>query len=169
MPRFFDFEIVLEGVTPRVWRRFLLEHKATFADLHDAIQIATGWQNTHLHAFTDHVTGKEVSGHILDEDEDEDDAVGSVDVALSTWFSADRRNIRYAYDFGDDWVHEIVFEERQAGDTSAKPVLLGGARACPPEDCGGPWGYNQALSGEVEWLDDDYNPETFEPKKVKFR
>jgi hypothetical protein len=63
MLRLFDFDIELEA-SPRIWRRFLLEHKSSFADLHDAIQIATGWRDTHLHAFTDDEGDEEASGYV---------------------------------------------------------------------------------------------------------
>ena len=75
----------------------------------------------------------------------------------------------YRYDFNEDWVHEVVFEDRTEEGSGKLPVLLEGERAGPPEDCGGPEGYMAALRGDLEWLDDEYDPAKFNPKKVKFR
>ena len=68
-------------------------------------------------------------------------------------------------------MHEIVFENREELEGGKKVIskLLDGERACPPEDCGGTWGYMSALEGEVEWMDDDYDPEFFDLKAVKFK
>jgi hypothetical protein len=71
----------------------------------------------------------------------------------------------YRYDFFDDWTHELVIEEKKEGENTLK--MLGGERACPPEDCGGSFGYKECLAGYAEWMDDDYDPEAFDPKSVK--
>jgi hypothetical protein len=74
--------------------------------------------------------------------------------------------ILYRYDFADEWIHEIVFEKREAGEGG--PVMFDGARACPPEDFGGTFQYMQALHGEIEWMNPGYDPEAFDPKAVSF-
>ncbi len=58
-----------------------------------------------------------------------------------------------------------MIEEKTDDDDSAK--LLGGERACPPEDCGGSFGYRECLGGFDEWMDDDYDPEAFDLGEVK--
>lgn len=58
---------------------------------------------------------------------------------------------------------------KSSGEKSAKPLLLEGQRACPPEDCGGPELFMDTLAGELEFLDDRYDPAKFDPKKTKFR
>jgi hypothetical protein len=73
----------------------------------------------------------------------------------------------YRYDFSSDWIHEVVFEKR-GEDTTGVPEMIEGERACPPEDCGGPFEYKQCVEGELEWLDDAYDPDKFDPEEVEF-
>ncbi len=176
MPRFFDFDIELEGASPRVWRRFLLEHKSSFADLHDAIQIATGWQDKHLHVFIDEDSGEELAGHIATAD----DNVEPVDMALSTWFTAARRTIRYAYDFGDDWQMLVTLRGVVSDKRAGQRFLLDGARAFPLEDCGGLSGYERCCAFVrdgiddddhtlKQWLPSDWHPDRFDRAAVQDR
>lgn len=170
----FVIHVFLYGIEPLIWRRFSIPVNATFLQLHHAIQSAMGWEDAHLHEFR-HGSGKRLTEVIGPKDLADEVPDGSFqdEAELTLAAFAGRRHlplrILYRYDFGDDWVHEVVFEERTGEGKGKRPVLLGGGRACPPEDCGGPWGYNEAVSGEVEWLDDDYDPEAFDPKKVRFR
>ena len=169
-----SIHVFLYGIEPLIWRRFSIPAAATFHQLHVTLQCAMGWDDDHLHEFR-HGSGKRLTEVIgpeeLADEMPADSFQNETKITLATFLGRRHLPVRilYRYDFGDDWVHELVFEERLAGDKTTKPVLLGGARACPPEDCGGPWGYNEAFTGEVEWLDDDYDPEAFDPKKVKFR
>ena len=71
----------------------------------------------------------------------------------------------YRYDFFDSWTHEVVIEKKTE-DANA-PRMLGGGRACPPEDCGGSFGYKECLGGFAEWMDDDYDPEMFESESIE--
>jgi hypothetical protein len=70
----------------------------------------------------------------------------------------------YRYDFFDSWTHEIVIEDKTESEGELK--LLEGERACPPEDCGGSFGYKECLEGFSEWMDDDYDPEFFDAKSI---
>jgi hypothetical protein len=85
----------------------------------------------------------------------------------------------YEYDFGDSWEHDIRVEKIQAPDPSwtAFAECIGGARACPPEDCGGVPGYEDLLETLkhpkrkeykefMEWLGGSFDPETFDLDKV---
>jgi hypothetical protein len=167
-------EVFLYGIEPRIWRRFSIPADASFRQLHETIQQVMGWQNRHQHEFR-HGAGKRLTAVIgpaamaaeVPKDAFQDEA----ELSLAGFLGRRHLPLRmlYRYDFTDDWIHEVVFEQRDAEGKGAKPVLLDGARACPPEDCGGPWGYNQALRGELEWIDDDYDPEAFDPKKVRFK
>ena len=74
----------------------------------------------------------------------------------------------YRYDFNDEWIHEICIEEKTDQGEGGLPILIEGARACPPEDSGGAFGYLAALNGDLMWLDDGYDPEAFDPQAVKF-
>ncbi len=149
MPQSFDFEVSLKGARPRVWRRFLLSTGATFYDLHDAIQRACGWQNCHLFRFCSDPFGAGMP--------DLEGFVGDVpvpdarQVRLASWFQPDlptkeRAKILYEYDFGDSWWHEVKLLDVVDMDARQKRLLLDGARAFPPEDCGGLSGYRRCAT-----------------------
>jgi len=143
---YYDFEVSLEGVKPRIWRRFLLRRASTFQDLHDAIQRACGWQDCHLFAFSSFDSGEYFAISSYDEPWDEDDAAPVAgDVRIDSIFRDVGDRCIYLYDFGDGWEHlvELKAIERLAGQGRRK--LIGGERAFPPEDCGGPDGYYECL------------------------
>lgn len=165
-------KVFLYGIQPQIWRRFTISTAATFVALNDAIQAAMGWANKSPHEFR-HGKGKrlvDVIGPIGLEDqvlgEFQDEAVTTIASFLG------RRKlplrILYRYDFADEWIHEIIFEKRIAGDAAALPDGLEGERACPPEDFGGTFQYMQALHGEIAWMNPGYEPEKFEPSEVSF-
>ena len=179
-----QFRIALVGIEPEIWRRIEVPASYSFWDLHVAIQDAMGWLDYHLHAFSlpNLETGRVDHIGIPDEDAFEGDIV-----FLPGWEIPVRRHFGhpgdrgdYEYDFGDDWRHEIVLEtvgRREAG--TRYPRCLGGARACPPEDCGGIHGYAEVLAtiadphheeyaSTMKWLGRRYDPEAFDPARVRF-
>jgi hypothetical protein len=135
-----QLKIALRGVSkPPVWRRVQVRADTTFAGLHEVIQAAFGWTDTHLHSF-------EYEGvRIGAPDPDwEDDTEDENEIALAEVLLGPKDRVRYTYDFGDDWEHDIILEkviEPSADDR--RPVLMAGKGACPPEDCRGPWGYSE--------------------------
>ena len=142
-----QFKIQITGITkPPVWRRVLVPANFSFHQLHLVIQAAFGWENYHLYEFTPtkdpwsfplirlpDITGME-----------ERELIDSKRVRLSKIFKAKGQCFSYLYDFGDDWYHKILLEEVKDG-VALTAQLLGGKGACPPEDCGGVWGYNEIL------------------------
>lgn len=129
--------VTLDGVTPAIWRQLVVPDNLTFVQLHRVIQAAFGWEDYHLHQFE---VGDRNIGMLHPDGFDPTEAVEDERLVRLAVALDGRRNFRYWYDFGDDWWHEIVVEERVPDDgTSAR--LLAGARACPPEDCGGPSGF----------------------------
>jgi hypothetical protein len=142
----FQFKITLRGSTPPIWRRIQVED-CTLDQLHEHIQNAMGWTNSHLHDFN---IGGMTYGNpaLLDNGFDDAECEDSTKVKLSAILPRDGNRFRflYQYDFGDGWEHDIHFEKRcdAAADVSY-PVCLDGARACPPEDVGGVWGYANFL------------------------
>jgi len=162
-------KVFLYGITPQIWRRLSISIDATFLDLHNAIQAAMGWENKSPHEFR-HGKGKrlvDVIGPVglqgvIGEFQDE------TQVTLLGYIGKKRLPMRmlYRYDFADEWIHEVVLEKREPGEGG--PKILGGERACPPEDFGGHFQYMQALHGEIEWMNPGYEPEKFEPEKVDF-
>jgi hypothetical protein len=147
----FSVTITLEGTAhPKVVRKLEVPDM-TFADLHDAIQAAMGWQNSHLHEFR---IGREISlkpmvdplGMPFDWGMEDDDAADEARVGLSELPPELRRKITYIYDFGDSWEHTIKLSEAKPIEPDVVyPRCVGGSGACPPEDCGGVWGYNELL------------------------
>ena len=164
-------KVFLYGIQPQIWRRFSVPTTLTFAAFHDVIQAAMGWENKSPHEFR-HGKGKrlvDVIGPIGLEDqvlgEFQDEAV----LTLADFLGRKKLPIRilYRYDFADEWIHEIVFEKREAGEAEGV-TCLEGARACPPEDMGGAFQYMQALHGEISWMNPGYDPERFDPAAVSF-
>jgi hypothetical protein len=132
-----QIKVKLLGVTkPPVWRRVQLRADTRLDQLHEILQAALGWENYHLHAFS------------FGEEE-----FGPRDPELGLDFSDERRvtlgelidlgaRFRYTYDFGDNWEHEILVEDLLDPDPETHyPILVAAKGACPPEDCGGTWGY----------------------------
>jgi Plasmid pRiA4b ORF-3-like protein len=132
----FQLRVTLAGVAdPAVWRRLLVPAATRLDRLHQMIQAAMGWENHHLHAFTD---GRVRYGRSDPELRLRDERKAT----LGNLIPRKGGRARYTYDFGDHWEHELVVEERLAAESgTAYPVCVAGEGACPPEDCGGPWGY----------------------------
>lgn len=157
MPIYHEFDVSLIGVKPRIWRGFLLREKATFLDLHEAIQDACGWWNYHLFIFRE--AGRRSSRGRIDQgppiagipsDEDRDLYGKRLPHAgrtkLASHFGEDLVKIcHYEYDFGDGWLHEIKWVGSKEEKDAFKRSLLGGERAFPREDCGGLGGYERCV------------------------
>lgn len=137
----FQLRITLLDVNPSVWRRILVPGAIHLDKLHLVLQAAMGWTNSHLHCFR---VAEDLYGtHFDDYPEDEiDEHDVSVLQALR-----DQERFTYEYDFGDSWDHEIEVEALTRSRVGLKyAVCLAGANACPPEDCGGPPGYEHLLA-----------------------
>lgn len=182
-----QFLVVLSNTNPLVWRRIQVPEKYSFWDLHVAIQDAMGWQDYHLHEFrvVHPKRGKLERLGIPDEDfPDERPCVSDWEVPISEYFDykslQEAPSVLYVYDFGDGWHHLVTFEETLPVDASLHyPRCVAGARACPPEDCGGVRGYTEFLeaiadpehpehSQLVQWSGGAYDPETFDPTRIAF-
>jgi hypothetical protein len=180
----YRFRVSLLEVVPPVWRTIEVPSTYTFWDLHVAIQDAMGWRDCHLHAFrvTSPSTGALLEIGIPNDDpfEGEPPVTPGWGVPIASHFTAPMAEARYEYDFGDSWEHLVVLEAvtRVAPDTRL-PRCTGGARACPPEDCGGPWGYERLLSiirdpdheehdEMLVWLGGSFDPDRFDPAQVAF-
>lgn len=136
--------VIMREVEPRVERVIDVPAAITLDDLHEILQVALGWTDSHLHQFRTEETTYAVPFEVWDDQEREVDERG---VPMS---SLPKRFV-YAYDFGDGWEHEIEVLGR-GGD---EPGCVGGKGACPPEDCGGPYGYDELLAA----LADTRHPE----------
>lgn len=141
----FQFKITLQGVTPPIWRR--IQTKDCMLDkLHEHIQTAMGWTNSHLHQF---IINGVIHGDpelIYEGWEDETPPVDSRRMKLSKIIPKDGKRFafQYEYDFGDSWEHEILFEGFPPPEKGVRyPLCVEGERACPPEDVGGIYGYQE--------------------------
>ncbi len=180
----YQFKIQLVGIKPPIWRRIQVPETYNFWDLHVAIQDAMGWEDYHLHEFKirNPKTGKIYYLTTPDEviDTFDNNMLNEKKERISKWFTMSNREGEYTYDFGDMWVHKIKLEKILPRDESTQyPVCIGGKRACPPEDCGGVYGYRELLAAIsdpnhpyhaylLEWLGGEFDPEHFDPKSVKF-
>ncbi|MFA5343954.1 MAG: plasmid pRiA4b ORF-3 family protein [Kiritimatiellia bacterium] len=167
-----QFKVALRYIRPPIWRRIVLPDNYTLGQLHDAIQVAMGWQDCHLHAFRFgdvHYTSQQAC------EMGEMDMENEKTLFLSRVVTRAKQKFIYEYDFGDSWLHEVVVEKILPFDPQMKyPVCLAGARACPPEDCGSFPGYGDILEALkapnktdeqkelLEWLGDGYDPERFD-------
>lgn len=178
MPRYnyLDIEVSLDEISPRIWRRFLLRDRASFLDLHHAIQDACGWDNTHLFAFYG-ADGDVIAGMPNDFGfgEPHPDAA---EVSAGDWLKR-HWSVAYEYDFGDSWRHTVDLKEVVTLDDRFERRLVDGARAFPPEDCGGPPGYEDVVAvasgGQARYHDPemlqrsygDWDPEAFDLDAVR--
>jgi hypothetical protein len=133
-------KVTLRGSKPPIWRRFEVPSDITLAGLHSVIQLGFGWEDCHLWVF-ETPAGRYGSS---DPDLEIRSAAHKKLSAVADW-PGDK--LRYEYDFGDGWDHDIVIEAVQPAEQGvAYPRCIRGKRACPPEDCGGIWGYYELLN-----------------------
>jgi len=179
----YQFKVTLKGIKPAVWRRFQVPDFYTFWDLHVAIQDVFGWLDYHLHEFelmkpeTLVIT---TIGIPSDEELFDRKILPDWEQGISDWFSTKNRSALYTYDFGDDWKHVVRLEKILPREEKRKyPLCIDGKRACPPEDCGGVWGYRDLLKvlknpeheeyeDLMNWVGGKFDPEFFDPQKVRF-
>ncbi|OIN82957.1 plasmid pRiA4b ORF-3 family protein [Francisella sp. TX07-6608] len=179
----YQFKISLDCIKPTIWRRIQISDLATFWDLHVAIQDSMGWFDCHLHQFTIKNPNTSESIRIGISDPDFDDMLPTKagwDIKIREYFTKNNPKCEYEYDFGDGWGHVIKFEGQQEKIGGVKyPVCLDGENACPPEDVGGYWGYedfvkimtdenHERYDNMLEWFGEKYDPKKFDASKVKF-
>ncbi|MGI6544727.1 MAG: plasmid pRiA4b ORF-3 family protein [Limnochordia bacterium] len=181
-----QFLVVLCETDPLIWRRIQVPSHYSFWDLHVAIQDAMGWKDYHLHEFQVARPAKLRGRRIefvgipgADPYEDRHMRPGWK-VWLADYFDGDAQPVIYTYDFGDNWRHVIHYETFAVVDPSRSyPCCVGGARRCPPEDCGGIRGYREFLEAiadpthpehesYLEWVGGSYDPDDFDPDAVTF-
>jgi hypothetical protein len=174
----FQFKVTLLGSKPAIWRRLQIKD-CTLNKLHEHVQTAMGWTNSHLHQFE--IKGRRYGDpELLDDVYDEIECVDSTTTMVSDILpqTGKRFAFKYEYDFGDGWEHEILFEGSPPVDKGKKyPLCLEGERACPPEDVGGVWGYEEFLAALadpkheehthfMEWCGGAFSPDEFNASKA---
>jgi hypothetical protein len=179
-PTVYQFKITLLGSEPPIWRRIHVAN-GTLDQLHEHIQAAMGWTNSHLHQFE---IGGQLYGDpaLLDDNLEEFSCIDSTVTRISEIVGSKKRlRLRYEYDFGDGWDHEVLLEGCHEAEQGVRyPRCVEGARACPPEDVGGVWGYADLLAALAdpaheqheeyqEWLGDSLDPEQFDAESATVR
>jgi hypothetical protein len=172
-PIVYQIKVTLKGSKPPIWRRIQVASGTTLVKLHRILQCVMGWEGYHLYQF---VIGGMAYGDpgLLGELEAED----ARPVTLETIVRGEQFKFLYEYDFGDSWEHELLIEKMlQLEGGKRYPVCLTGKRACPPEDCGGMWGYAGFLEAiqdpthpeheeMVEWVGGEFDPDAFDLDEV---
>ncbi len=171
----YQIKVTLNRSSPPIWRRILVPANVTLLKLHDIVQIVMGWEDSHLHEFT---RGGVTYG-VPDYDAFNDFEIkDSARVKLSQVLRAEGERLGYEYDFGDSWQHTLLLEKilpRQKGATY--PICVKGRRACPPEDVGGMWGYENFLDAirnpdheehelYTTWIGGAFDPDFFDLEAV---
>jgi hypothetical protein len=171
----YQLKVTLDHISPPIWRRIQVSDKTTLFELHKIIQIIMGWLGYHLHEFqinneyyTDMATVEEWDNENNDEFAF---SLKSLNLMAGTKF-------KYKYDFGDDWSHTILLEEKLPRQKGVRyPICIKGKNACPPEDVGGPWIYKNFLEAikdtnhpehklYLEWLGSEFDPSEFDLDEV---
>ncbi|MGA2500816.1 MAG: plasmid pRiA4b ORF-3 family protein [Tepidisphaeraceae bacterium] len=170
----FQIKITLRGSKPPIWRRVVVPD-IRLDHLHEVIQAAMGWSDSHQHQFEidgEVFCGRTPDGEMLDDEDMPKEAEYELcDVARI------KSKFCYRYDFGDNWEHVIRVEKYlPAAEAPQQIVCLAGKGGCPPEDCGGIWGYCDTLAALAdpthpehestrEWMG-EFEPNVFDCKKV---
>lgn len=171
-----ELRVTLLDVTPPVWRGLRVPSALTLSALHAIVQEAFGWEDRHLHEWR----AGDVTYGLADEDSWGEDLADESAAVLGDVAGVEDV-LRYDYDFGDGWEHLVEVVSVAPYDPSLAPVAcLGGARACPPEDCGGPAGYEHLIDAwgdpddaehddVVEAMGEDWDPDAFDLAEVDRR
>ncbi len=174
MKSIYQLYIELQDLEPAVWRRIQVPAEMELADLHKVLQVVMGWTNSHLHQFIK--TNVFYSPRTEGDEEFWDEAMNKdyTGVTIGDLLKEKQDMIDYEYDYGDSWIHTVLLEDILEKDVYPMyPLCLGGERHCPPEDCGGVWGYVDILNvlknikhpeykHYKAWLGNKFNPDKFE-------
>ncbi|RVI02724.1 serine recombinase [Sinorhizobium meliloti] len=168
-------KVTLDDVEPLVMRRVVVPFRIRFDRLHEVLQAAYGWSNSHLYEFRIRDVGFGIPDGGFDD---------PIDARKATLLSAiediGARSFKYLYDFGDGWTHTVKIEKTFPVIADLNdPFLLDAVGRCPPEDVGGPWGYEEfreALANKnherhdelVEWWGSaDYDPTAIDAANLR--
>jgi len=175
----YELKVVLLGAKPLIWRRLQVPGNANLGWLHAVLQTAMGWTNSHLHHFLTpearYADPRSVEDPGFGDEPDRDETKALL------FEVAPKKGVcfGYEYDFGDSWEHEITVE--RILPPGSGPIMaalcVGGARACPPEDCGGVWGYANLLKAlknpkhpehkEMKgWIGGSFDAEAFDMAQI---
>ena len=172
----FQLKIWLDEIEPLIWRKFEVPSNIRLDKFNEIIQVVMGWTNSHLHEFD--ANGVRYGALYPDGNDYNEDMLDESKAKLTDLVNQPKDRFRYEYDFGDGWGHIVeLLEIREPQENAKWPVCLEGERACPPEDCGGPWRYPELLEiledpdheeyeELLEWIGDEFDPEVFDIKET---
>lgn len=166
-------KVTLKECKPTVWREIEIASSMTLAGLHDVLQTLMGWEDYHLWAFEFGRRRFELP------DPDGMDPMGKPSedpghVTVGELLVKKNQKLAYNYDFGDDWWIEIEVQAVVKPEPKVRyPRCITGERSGPPEDCGGPGGYQELLAARrnpksshakelLEWAGEDWDPDAFD-------
>lgn len=191
-----QLQISLNETNPQVWRNFKINSHVTFHQLHIAIQIVMGWRNCHPYEFETLMVPYNMSENerllliqsesrkvykivpeIEDNYFDNNNLTPSNSIEIIDVLTEINSEIAYNYDFGDAWEHVIKVENIIENEILLSPQCINGAMCCPPENCGGIYGFNNLLTiitnrknpkfnETIKWLGNKFNPNAFNLLKV---
>lgn len=173
MKHIYQLKITLKVSEPTIWRRIQVYEDISFSDLHDVIQITMGWDNDHQYEFS-HGTVRIFDFQGFVDDGSNPSEMDSMEACLNEIVSMVKSKINYVYDFGDSWEHEILLEKvLPEEEGKIYPVCLEGERACPPEDIGGIWRFQEVLKilkdeshpeyeEIIDWVGEDWDADFFD-------
>ena len=173
MSNIYQLKITLRDSKPPIWRCVLVEGSTNLFELHQTIQVAMGWTDSHLHQF---IINKEY--YAIPDPYAMRSLKDERRFSLEQVAPQENNKLIYEYDFGDSWEHQILVEKISPPDPSTSyPVCIKGKRACPPEDVGGVWGHEgflEAMSDPnhpdhdnfLEWWGEPFAPEAFDLEKI---
>jgi len=174
--KIYQLKITLKYIRPPIWRRIEVPGDVTLDELHLILQAAMGWTNSHLHQFK---VGKIYYGEPSIDEFSDLNLKDESKARLHNVLAKPKQKMIYEYDFGDGWEHEILLEKVLQPDSVVRyPRCIGGARACPPEDCGGTGGYMNFLEAiadpeheeheeYLDWIGGEFDPEKFDPSEFE--
>ena len=166
--KIYQLKITLEEIEPAVWRRILVPGNIRLPKLHTLLQAVMGWGDTHMHSFR-----TQDASYGMPLPEFKESMRDETRVTLAKIAPTQGDVFHYEYDFGDDWQHEVIVEKiLPEFEFQIYPSCIGGKRACPLEDSGGPYGYSELLSAvsnpgheshaeTIQWIGGDFDPEAF--------
>jgi hypothetical protein len=174
----YEIKITLMNMAPSIWRRVTVPLDITLGNLHTVIQIAMGWEDDHLHEF---LIGRKRYGPVIPDKAGFGEPAVNEDIVCLNGVAKPHAKFIYHYDFGDDWRHEIHIEREIEEDLNPRQVrCVAGENACPPEDCGGPYGYfdliailrdaqHEEHNAMQEWIGEDFDPKYFDLASIDRR
>lgn len=169
--RIHQLKVTLLGLRPPIWRRILVPGNFSLARLHDILQTAMGWTDSHLHVFM-------ADGRSFGEPDPELEFENERNWRLNQLLKLPKDKMVYEYDFGDNWQHQVLLEKILEPEPGVRyPVLIAGKRAAPPEDVGGVFGYAEFLDAiadpnhpeheeYLDWVGEEFDPEAFDVEEA---